>query len=249
MVRGGRGRHRPVGRRCLAPARLPGGGADGAARAELAEAVGLPADRAAPAARELLEALRALRGFDAALGLWTDRTLELRAEWESGLPADTHGVLTGDESTDRGALDAWAQKRTGGLLDRMPVALTEDTELVLASALALRTEWLRPFEEWPVTPEQGPWRDRTLLGLRRESSLLDRVAVADTPEGSVTELRVLGTNGIDVHLLLGEERMTPAAVLRRTGVDVLLGRHPSVTAPGCRSGTWGRVCAYGGCAV
>ncbi|MET9044915.1 serpin family protein [Streptomyces sp. NPDC004362] len=202
-------------------------GADGAARAELAEAVGLPADRAAPAARELLEALRALRGFDAALGLWTDRTLELRAEWESGLPADTHGVLTGDESTDRGALDAWAQKRTGGLLDRMPIALTEDTELVLASALALRTEWLRPFEEWPVTPEQGPWRDRTLLGLRRESSLLDRVAVADTPEGSVTELRVLGTNGIDVHLLLGEERMTPAAVLR-TGVDVLLGRHPSV---------------------
>ncbi|MET8781512.1 hypothetical protein [Streptomyces sp. NPDC004589] len=81
-------------------------GAGGAARAELAEAIGLPADRAAPAARELLEALRAMRGLDAALGLWTDRTLELRAAWESGLPADTHGVLTGDLDTDRGALDA-----------------------------------------------------------------------------------------------------------------------------------------------
>ncbi|GAA3823920.1 serpin family protein [Streptomyces chiangmaiensis] len=206
-------------------------GAAGDARAELADAVGLSADRAAPAARELLGALGAMRGLDAALGLWTKRTLELRAEWEEELPAETHGVLTDDLDTDRGALDAWARKQTGGLVDRVPVALEEDTELVLASALALRTEWLRPFEEWPLTPEHGPWRHRTLLGLRRQSVLLDRVALADTPEGPVTELKVLGTNGIDVHLLLGEERMTPAGVLR-AGVDVLLGRYPSV--PGTR---------------
>ncbi|MER6125479.1 serpin family protein [Streptomyces sp. NPDC001795] len=213
-------------------------GAAGAARAELADAVGLPAEQAAAAARELPAALDAIRGLDVALGLWTKRTLELRAEWAAGLPAETHGVLTGDAEADRAALDAWAVKRTEGLVDRMPVALTEDTELVLASALVLRTKWLRPFEEWPLLPESGPWRERSLLGLRRESVLLDRVGVADTPDGCVTELKVLGTSGIDVHLLLGEERMTAAQVVR-AGVDVLLRRHPVVPGTGLPYGDVG----------
>lgn len=53
-------------------------GAGGAARAELAEAVGVPAEHAAFAARELLDAMAGIRGLDSALGLWTKRTLELR---------------------------------------------------------------------------------------------------------------------------------------------------------------------------
>ncbi|NGO15286.1 serpin family protein [Streptomyces sp. HC44] len=205
-------------------------GAEGAARAELAEAVGLPADEAASAGRELLSAMGGMRGLDSALGLWTQRTLELREEWAAGLPAETHGVLTGDMEADHGALDAWAVQRTGGLIERMPVALTKDTQLVLASALALRTEWQYPFEEWPVRPRSGPWRARTLLGLRRSSVLLDLVGVADTPEGYVTELKVPGTTGIDVHLLLGEERMTPERVLG-AGLGLLDRRHPAVPGP------------------
>lgn len=70
-------------------------GAEGAARAELAEALGLPAGQAADSASELLAAMSAMRGLDTALGLWTKRTLELRHEWEAGLSADVHGVLTG----------------------------------------------------------------------------------------------------------------------------------------------------------
>ncbi len=202
-------------------------GAGGPARAELADAVGLPADEVAGAARELLGAMR---GLDSALGLWTKRTLELRERWEAGLPAEAHGVLTGDAQADKGALDAWAVKRTGGLIEEMPVLPAEDTDLVLASALALRTQWLRRFWEWPMTPENGPWSDRTLLGLRRRSELLDRVGVADTPAGHVTELKVLGDNAIDVHLLLGEEGMTAGEVLG-AGVDVLARRHPVVPGP------------------
>ena len=200
-------------------------GAEGAARAELADAVGLPADQAAAAARELLAGLTAMRGVDAALGLWTKRTVELREAWAAGLPAEAHGVLTGDLGADRAALDAWAAKRTGGLIGRMPLALTDATELVLASALALRTEWLRPFEEVPMESEY--WRDRDLLGLWRRTALLDRIGVADTPDGHVTELKVLGDTAIDVHLLLGEERMTPAQVLG-AGVGILDRRHPVV---------------------
>ncbi|MBD0422878.1 proteinase inhibitor I4 serpin [Streptomyces sp. TRM S81-3] len=206
-------------------------GAAGPARAELAEAVGVPADRSAAAARELIAALAGVRGLDTALALWTKRTLELREEWEAGLPACSHGVLTGDETADRQALDAWAAKRTDGLIERMPVKVRPDTEMVLASALALRTRWLRPFEETYRAPEAGPWQGRELLGLWRRSTQLDRVGVAQTPDGHVTELKVLGDTAVDVHLLLGEEGMTPGQVLG-AGIGILARTYPVV--PGSR---------------
>ncbi|MFF9621661.1 serpin family protein [Streptomyces griseosporeus] len=208
-------------------------GAHGPARAELAEAVGLPAGAgggAGSAARELLTALRRTPGLDSALGLWTKRTLELREAWEAGLPAEAHGVLTGDEDTDRGALDAWAARHTGGRVENMPVVLEKDTELVLASALALRTRWPRPFDDFPLRVARGPWQGRTLLGLGRTSALLDRVGVAETPGGLVTGLTVYGGNGIDVRLLLGEEGMTPGQVLA-AGVGILDRRHPVLPGP------------------
>ncbi|WP_235455124.1 serpin family protein [Streptomyces olivochromogenes] len=195
-------------------------GAAGPARAELARALGVPAERAAFAARELLAVLDAIPGLDSALGLWTDRALELREQWRAGLPAQAHGVLTTDLAASQEALDAWAVKRTGGLIERMPVTLTPDARMVLASALALRTDWPHPFTELPLRPRGGPWQGRTLLGLHRRGVRPDRVGVTSTPEGLVTSLKVPGDNGIDVHLLLGEERMSPGQVLR-AGVGVL----------------------------
>ncbi|MEU0410838.1 serpin family protein [Streptomyces griseorubiginosus] len=197
-------------------------GAQGAARAELAAAVGLPAEECAGAARELLGAVADVRGLEPALGLWTARTLEPREEWAAGLPVDAHGVLSGDPDADQRELDTWAVKRTGGLIERMPVEVRRDTELVLASALALRTTWQRPFEACPVRPSAGPWQGRTLRGLNRRSVRLDRVGVAAVPGGRVTEAKVLGDDGVDVHLLLGDEHMTPGQVLE-AGVSVLGG--------------------------
>ncbi|MFJ4277571.1 serpin family protein [Streptomyces massasporeus] len=205
-------------------------GAEGAARAELAQALGLPAGQARHAARELLAAMGDMRGLATALGLWTKRTLELRHEWEAELPADTHGVLTGDPVADHRALDAWTVKRTGGLIDRMPVTLTEDTPLVLASALTMRTQWLSPFHEVELETAYEPWATKPRLGLQRSSAVLDRVGVTDTRGGYVTELKVLGNNALDVHLLLGEEGMKPGQVLG-AGVDILAGRHPVVPGP------------------
>ncbi len=198
-------------------------GASGAARAELADAVGLPADQAAAAARELLGAMGSMPGLNSALGLWTRRELAVREEWRAGLPAGTHGVLTEDLPASRRALDAWAAERTGGLIERMPVTLDEDVLMVLASALALRTEWPRPFDELRLSPDAGPWQGRQLAGLHRTGVRLDRAGVVSGPHGYVTELKVPGDNGIDVHLLLGEQRMTPGQVLG-TGVDVLARR-------------------------
>ncbi|MFD5877586.1 serpin family protein [Streptomyces yangpuensis] len=205
-------------------------GAEGVARAELAEVLGLPAGQAAHAARELLAAMDAMRGLETGLGLWTKRTLQLREEWAAGLPADAHGVLTGDPVADGRALDAWAVKRTGGLIDGMPVTLTEDTQMVLASALTLRTRWLRPFHETALETAYEPWATKPRLGLWRSTAVLDRVGVAQTPGGYVTELKVLGNNALDVHLLLGEEGMRPGQVLG-AGVDILAGRRAVVPGP------------------
>lgn len=201
-------------------------GATGRAREELAEALGVAAGEAAGAARELLATMAAVDGLDSALGLWTRRFVELREEWEAGLPAAAHGVLTGDLGADQEALDAWAAKHTGGAIGRMPVTLGPDSSLVLATALALRTDWEVPFQGDLV-----PWCGRDRTGLSRTAADLDAVAVARTAVGAVTEARVRGTGGVDVHLLLGDEELTPGQVLG-TGVDILSGAVSAV--PGSR---------------
>ncbi len=195
-------------------------GAAGPARAELAGALGVPADRAAGAARELLAALASVSGLDAALGLWTHHGLALREEWRAGLPAGTHGSFGDDLVTARERLDAWAVERTGGLVERMPVTLSREARMVLACALALRTGWRQPFTELPLRPDAGPWQGRTLRGLYRRSVRPDRVGVTGTPDGFVTALTVPGDNGVDVHLVLGEERMAPGRVLA-AGVGIV----------------------------
>ncbi|MFI6250484.1 serpin family protein [Streptomyces sp. NPDC051016] len=195
-------------------------GAGGPARDELTRALGMQADQAVAGARELLAGLDAMSGVESALGLWTDRALEVREPWAAGLPADAHGVLGPDVAASQEALDGWAAKRTGGLVERMPVKLAEGARMVLATALALRTDWRHPFRETVLRPGSGPWQGRTLAGLHRSSVRPDRIGVAAGPDGHVTTVKVPGDNGIDVHLLLGAEGMAPGQVLH-TGIAVL----------------------------
>ncbi|WP_323137317.1 hypothetical protein [Streptomyces sp. NBC_01619] len=67
--------------------------ADGPARAELEDAVGMRGDHAADAARRLLAALATVRGSRSAVGLWVRRVLPLRPEWTAEVPADCLSVL------------------------------------------------------------------------------------------------------------------------------------------------------------
>ncbi|MFJ8209639.1 serpin family protein [Streptomyces sp. NPDC096033] len=207
-------------------------GAAGPARAELAEALGIPAERAAGAARELLAALEGVRGLRAATGLWTRADLPLEAAWLERLAPGGHGTLSGGAEADHQALDAWADRQTDGLVKRMPVTLTEGpdgTKLVLASALALKTKWIRPFTEWPGEAAEGPWAGRPLRMLHRSTALPDRVGVAEGPAGAVTLLEVVGDTGVDVHLVLGEPGAPPGAVLS-TGIEAATRVRPVVPA-------------------
>ncbi|MFE1589121.1 serpin family protein [Streptomyces sp. NPDC058737] len=206
-------------------------GAAGPARQELSDALGVPAADATTAARDVLSTLGATRGLGAALGLWTRSTLPVEPAWLDRLPADVHGRLTGDPDSDQSRLDAWASTRTQGQIEAMPVTVDEETLLVLAGALTLRTDWIRPFTPGAMAPETGPWRDMDLAALHRTTSLLDRVGVTDTTAGPLTELRIIGTHGIDVHLYLGPPEATAGQVLT-AAVDALHNRR--ATVPGSR---------------
>ncbi|MFF0749772.1 serpin family protein [Streptomyces sp. NPDC004267] len=206
-------------------------GAGGPARGELEEALGMAAGPAADAARELLAGLARIRGVGSAVGLWTRPRVALNDAWAAGLPDAALGRLGADDKANQRLLDAWAAERTGGLIPRMPVAVNEETELVLAAAQAVRTSWLRPFREGGMLPENGPWAGRELVALHRTTGLLDRVGVAGTAAGPLTVLKVLGDTGVDVHLLLGPEDADRGAVLR-AGLDVLAGT--VTTVPGDR---------------
>ncbi|MFI1286771.1 hypothetical protein ACH4U5_39530 [Streptomyces sp. NPDC020858] len=66
----------------------------------------------------------------------------LEPAWADRLPDGTPGVLTGDADTDRGARRL-GRTRAGGLVGHLPVPLDADTQMVLASALALRLTWIQ----------------------------------------------------------------------------------------------------------
>ncbi|MEU4092339.1 serpin family protein [Streptomyces sp. NPDC026673] len=187
-------------------------GAAGPARAELEQAVGTDAATAAGASGPLLARLDGMDGIDTAVGLWTRATLPLVPGWLSLLPAGAHGRFTGDAAVDRKTLDAWAADRTDGMIPRMPVAVDRDTLLLLANALALRTDWAEPF------------RDHHTGRLFRSTPHLDMAGVAGTPFGPLTMAKVNGTSGLEVHLLLGPDHVAPGEVIA-AGVGALDGAY------------------------
>ncbi|MEI7718148.1 MAG: serpin family protein [Mycobacterium sp.] len=176
--------------------------ADETARAELATALGRPAESGQADAVELIDILRDGASTTAALGLWTREGIPLNREWASQLPEGVVGTLT-----DQEALDRWASEETGGLIDKFPLELTSEIVLVLASALAARVTWRTPFDERPRNGKPGS-TDPDKQWLSRRTYNLGIAAVLD---GTVTRVVVEGDGDVDVHLLLGDQQ--PSDVL------------------------------------
>ena len=176
--------------------------ADEEARAELAAALGRPADTAQQEALELIDVLRSGVSTTAALGLWTAEDIPLHSDWASGLPEGVVGTLT-----DQAALDQWASDQTGGLIDKFPLEIKPDTALILASALAARVKWRTPFDGYP--------RDENSESAPPDQQQLSRttydLGIAAVLDGTVTRVVVEGDGDVDVYLLLGDQ--LPAEVL------------------------------------
>jgi hypothetical protein len=78
-------------------------------------------------------------------------------EWIAELPAS---VETGPLPSQAEA-DAWADEHTLGLIKEMPLKIRPETLLLLATALATRVSWARPFTLVPAERlgAASPWRD------------------------------------------------------------------------------------------
>jgi len=188
-------------------------GADDAGRAELASALGVSAEEAASAGREILAIIESSAASRVALGLWTRREVRVYEAWLSHLAAGVHGELTGDAGSDQKRLDAWASERTGGLVPKLPITVDAETMLVLASALTVDVTWRESFQERRVQ-SGGPWAaEGGLQALQRSSMELRALRVAETPIGRISALTVEGDGDVDVLLVLGPEERSAADVL------------------------------------
>jgi hypothetical protein len=119
--------------------------AKGPERAALADVLGVDPQDAAVTARELLANPHPMVG--AAAGAWHRPKVatDALAAWLQALP---EVIETGEMPTQH-QIDQWAREHTLGLIERFPLELTDDTVLLLASALATRVSWLVPFDLAP----------------------------------------------------------------------------------------------------
>jgi len=193
--------------------------ADGAARDELASAVGVDPTSGTQAGLTVLSWLDDTDGLSGALGVWHRDELPIRAEWESRMPSGVTEKFSGDPVEDQRTLDTWARERTDGLIQRMPVTIDSEILLLLASALTLQTTWTQKF-----TPRGGTSLTRTTRD----------PAIVRTAE-DVTCVRVDGDNGLDVHLILGVDGAPTGTVLSR-GLEAIAGAVPPVSDPAAATG-------------
>ncbi|MGW4629424.1 serpin family protein [Streptomyces rubiginosohelvolus] len=197
-------------------------GARGATAAELRALLGTADREAAPAVTEVARELAATGALGVATRVWS-RVPVLRT-YREGLPDVRFDPM------DPAAADAWVREATGGLIERLPLEITDDTLLALVNVLALKARWEKPFEGWrtqdlPFTDAAGTVRKVPTMG--------KDVPVADawTAGGAyVVELRCAqepgGAPGARVRLVLGEpgagpERLLPVGWAPRTAGTAL----------------------------
>ena len=129
----------------------------GVERVALEEALGCSASQAADLLAGFLdEPPAALRS---AMALWVrsaDRSTRL-VEWSATLPA----AIERGPVPSQGDADSWVDRRTEGIITRFPLAVSPDTRLVLASALATKVSWENDFGVEAARDhlrQSSPWR-------------------------------------------------------------------------------------------
>jgi hypothetical protein len=112
--------------------------ASGAERRELADVLGCEPEEAAALAAGLLEAPHPL--VSAAAAVWNMPGMG-DERWLAGLPASVErGPIPSQDEAN-----TWAREHTLGLIEKFPLTITHDTYLLLATALATKVSWDRPF--------------------------------------------------------------------------------------------------------
>ncbi|WP_130011769.1 hypothetical protein [Serinicoccus sediminis] len=163
-------------------------------RAALEEQVGLPAEAARAAVAELLADPHP--AVAAAVARWADAA-DLTEEFAAWAVPD---AVEDGPLPDQAGADRWADERTGGLLDAFPLEITEETRLVLASALATRISWRTPLAEL----DDG--------GLGTDAGTA-RHLVMETEAGPVGVVAPTSTSGLAVVSVVADPTVAPERVL------------------------------------
>jgi len=124
----------------------------GAQADSLADVLGGGTDEVAAVAAEMLAAPHPL--VAAAAAVWGQPDAA-DGRWLAALPpAVARGDIPGQDDLDR-----WARDHTFGLIEKFPLDVDATDYLLLASALATKVSWDRPFDLAPGTAlgESSPW--------------------------------------------------------------------------------------------
>ncbi|MFI7083406.1 serpin family protein [Streptomyces anulatus] len=175
-------------------------GARGATAAELRALLGTADREAAPAVTALARELARTGALGVATRVWS--RVPVLPAFQEALPDVRFDPM------DPAAADAWVREATGGLIERLPLEITDETVLALVNVLALKARWEKPFEAWrthdlPFTDAAG--------AVAPVPTMVKDVPPADawTAGGAyVVELRCAtepgGGPGARVRLVLGE---------------------------------------------
>lgn len=175
-------------------------GARGATAAELRALLGTADREAAPAVTALARELAGTGALGVATRVWS--RVPVLPAFQEALPDVRFDPM------DPAAVDAWVREATGGLIERLPLEITDETLLALVNVLALKARWEKPFEAWRT--QDLPFTDAAGT-VGPVPTMVKDVPLADawTAGGVyVVELRCAsepgGGPGARVRLVLGE---------------------------------------------
>ncbi|MFD3970546.1 serpin family protein [Streptomyces cyaneofuscatus] len=198
-------------------------GARGETARELRALLGTADREAAPAVTAAARELALTGALEVATRVWS--RVPVRDAYREALPD-----VRFDDLTDPAAADAWVREATGGLIERLPLAITDETLLALVNVLALKARWEKPFEGWltrdrPFTDASG--RTRPVPTMTKGVPLADVRVVDGT---YVVELRCTagegGGEGARVRFVLGEPGAGAGQVLPAGWADRSTGTRP-----------------------
>jgi hypothetical protein len=110
--------------------------------------------------------------------------------------------------------DAWARDRTKGMIEAFPIRITPLVVLVLASALATKVSWQRPFEVVPaVALGDSPWATALQRVLRSPESGHDCYIAQTDRAGRVAVHTARDALGLAVTSVIAATEVATADVL------------------------------------
>jgi hypothetical protein len=197
---------------------------------QLEEILGADAGAAAGFAAELLASPHPL--VHAAAAVWSaNGSADARiASWRAGLPSQVDtGPVPGQAE-----LDAWARRHTLGLIDRFPVKNDGTLIWLLATALATRVSWERPFDLAPASAlgPSSPWSARLSRVLRTPGGPGHEQFVAATEAAGDVAMHTAHARGGLLVTSVAAAPDVPAAKVMAVAYDLAMARAARGTAVG-----------------